>query len=227
MSKEKETKNGFRELSCVLTDAEKITAGEKLVDLLREITAKELEVKRIAKRYAVEISDLQVKADYQADLVETGTEMRETAIQTIKDYKAGDVTVVRMDTKQEIEKRKMTPEESQKEIPLGDPVKPKEKKAKNVPKDAPKEPEKAPEGVQTAPPADPVTPPAPITVETMETAMEHIRATHRASTSSIQRRMRVSFNEACRIMDALEANGYVGPATEEGSVREILKKEPF
>jgi DNA segregation ATPase FtsK/SpoIIIE, S-DNA-T family len=53
-------------------------------------------------------------------------------------------------------------------------------------------------------------------------ALEVIRTTSRASTSMLQRRLRIGYNRAARIMEILEARGYVGP--ENGSMpREILR----
>lgn len=52
-------------------------------------------------------------------------------------------------------------------------------------------------------------------------AIDVIRSTKRASTSMIQRRLRIGYNRAARIMDQMEDNGVVGP--ENGSSpREIL-----
>jgi S-DNA-T family DNA segregation ATPase FtsK/SpoIIIE len=52
-------------------------------------------------------------------------------------------------------------------------------------------------------------------------ALEVIRATRRASTSMLQRRLRIGYNRAARLMEELEANGVVGP--ENGSSpRDIL-----
>lgn len=42
-------------------------------------------------------------------------------------------------------------------------------------------------------------------------AVEIIRETHRASTSSLQRRLRIGYTRAARIMDVLEERGIVGP----------------
>ena len=57
--------------------------------------------------------------------------------------------------------------------------------------------------------------------ELVEAAMEIIRQTRRASTSSLQRRLRIGYTRAARIMDLLEQRGIVGPA--QGSdPREIL-----
>ncbi len=56
----------------------------------------------------------------------------------------------------------------------------------------------------------------------MKDALEVLRTTKRASTSMLQRRLRIGYNRAARIMDLLEERGYVGP--ENGSMpREILR----
>ncbi len=57
--------------------------------------------------------------------------------------------------------------------------------------------------------------------ELLEAALEIIRQTKRASTSMLQRRLRIGYTRAARIMDLLEQRGVVGPA--QGSdPREIL-----
>jgi S-DNA-T family DNA segregation ATPase FtsK/SpoIIIE len=57
--------------------------------------------------------------------------------------------------------------------------------------------------------------------ELINQAIEIIRQTHRASTSSLQRRLRIGYTRAARLMDVLEERGIVGPA--QGSdPREIL-----
>jgi S-DNA-T family DNA segregation ATPase FtsK/SpoIIIE len=57
--------------------------------------------------------------------------------------------------------------------------------------------------------------------ELVEMAVQIIRETQRASTSSLQRRLRIGYTRAARVMDVLEERGIVGPAR--GSdPREIL-----
>jgi S-DNA-T family DNA segregation ATPase FtsK/SpoIIIE len=57
--------------------------------------------------------------------------------------------------------------------------------------------------------------------ELYDQAMDVIKSTKRASTSMIQRRLRIGYNRAARIMDLMEQKGIVGP--ENGSSpREIL-----
>ena len=57
--------------------------------------------------------------------------------------------------------------------------------------------------------------------ELLPDALEVLRSTKRASTSMLQRRLRVGYNRAARLMEVLEERGIVGP--ENGSSpREIL-----
>jgi S-DNA-T family DNA segregation ATPase FtsK/SpoIIIE len=57
--------------------------------------------------------------------------------------------------------------------------------------------------------------------ELFQQAFEVLKSTRRASTSMMQRRLRIGYNRAARIMDVMEQKGIVGP--ENGSSpREIL-----
>ena len=47
--------------------------------------------------------------------------------------------------------------------------------------------------------------------ELLEAAIEIIRQTRRASTSSLQRRLRIGYTRAARLIDLLEERGVVGP----------------
>jgi DNA segregation ATPase FtsK/SpoIIIE, S-DNA-T family len=58
--------------------------------------------------------------------------------------------------------------------------------------------------------------------ELYEQALDVLKSTKRASTSMLQRRLRIGYNRAARIMEIMEEKGVVGP--ENGSSpREILK----
>ena len=57
--------------------------------------------------------------------------------------------------------------------------------------------------------------------EILEQAIEVIRQTKRASTSSLQRRLRIGYTRAARVMDLLEERGLIGPPDGAGP-REIL-----
>jgi S-DNA-T family DNA segregation ATPase FtsK/SpoIIIE len=52
-------------------------------------------------------------------------------------------------------------------------------------------------------------------------AIEVLRSTKRASTSSLQRRLKIGYNRAASLMDMLEEKGIIGPPTETGP-RDIL-----
>jgi S-DNA-T family DNA segregation ATPase FtsK/SpoIIIE len=57
--------------------------------------------------------------------------------------------------------------------------------------------------------------------ELYERALDVLKSTRRASTSMLQRRLRIGYNRAARIMEIMEEKGIVGP--ENGSSpREIL-----
>jgi len=45
----------------------------------------------------------------------------------------------------------------------------------------------------------------------LEQAVTIIRETQRASTSSLQRRLRIGYTRAARLMDVLEERGIIGP----------------
>ena len=55
----------------------------------------------------------------------------------------------------------------------------------------------------------------------LDAAIEVLRQTKRASTSSLQRRLKIGYNRAANLMDALEQKGIIGPPTETGP-RDIL-----
>ena len=55
-----------------------------------------------------------------------------------------------------------------------------------------------------------------------EEAVELIRTTGRASTSMLQRRLKIGYPRAARLMDELEDMGIVGPSRGGGRERDIL-----
>jgi DNA segregation ATPase FtsK/SpoIIIE, S-DNA-T family len=58
--------------------------------------------------------------------------------------------------------------------------------------------------------------------ELVERAIEILRGSQRASTSMLQRRLRIGFPRAARLMEELEELGVVGPAQSAGRDREVL-----
>ncbi len=60
----------------------------------------------------------------------------------------------------------------------------------------------------------------------IEQAIKAVRQESRVSTSWLQRKMRIGFPRAARLMDELEARGIVGPAETGGREREVLGGQP-
>ncbi len=56
----------------------------------------------------------------------------------------------------------------------------------------------------------------------IEDAIKLVQQTHRASTSMIQRQLRIGYPRAARLMDELEGIGVVGPSMGSGQEREVL-----
>jgi S-DNA-T family DNA segregation ATPase FtsK/SpoIIIE len=57
----------------------------------------------------------------------------------------------------------------------------------------------------------------------VEQAVKIVRATQRASTSLLQRRLRIGYPRAARLMDQLEELGVVGPSQGGGKERDVLQ----
>ncbi len=58
--------------------------------------------------------------------------------------------------------------------------------------------------------------------ELYEQAVETVRRLNRASVSLLQRRLRIGYTRAARLIDTMEERGIVGPATEGSKPREVL-----
>ena len=55
-----------------------------------------------------------------------------------------------------------------------------------------------------------------------EEAVELVRRLNKASVSLLQRRLRIGYTRAARLIDVMEEQGIVGPATEGSKPREVL-----
>jgi S-DNA-T family DNA segregation ATPase FtsK/SpoIIIE len=60
--------------------------------------------------------------------------------------------------------------------------------------------------------------------ELYEQAVEMVQRLNKASVSLLQRRLRIGYTRAARLIDMMEAEGIVGPATEGSKPREVLKE---
>jgi S-DNA-T family DNA segregation ATPase FtsK/SpoIIIE len=59
----------------------------------------------------------------------------------------------------------------------------------------------------------------------LEEAIEVVRKHNRASVSLLQRRLRIGYSRAARLIDLLEDEGIVGPDQGAGRSREVLIEE--
>jgi len=57
-------------------------------------------------------------------------------------------------------------------------------------------------------------------------ALEIVQQSGKASTSFLQRKLKIGYSRAAGIIDEMEAAGFIGPATGSGKPREILKRVP-
>jgi hypothetical protein len=62
--------------------------------------------------------------------------------------------------------------------------------------------------------------------ELLEEAKQVVREYERASISLLQRRLRIGYSRAARLIDQLEASGFIGPAEAGGRAREVLGPTP-
>lgn len=191
-------------LKVMLTQEELVGMGEAMAEASREKAEAESELTSVKKQIQGKIEMAQLAMNRAADLIRDKFQFRPVDCERVFDYTKGVVTEVRLDTNAEISKRSMTEEEKQMNLPL------EERTLAGVAQGQPGQSE----------PATPFTAPA-IGQDQIDKAIDILRATKRASVSSIQRRMRIGYIPACAIMDLLEARGIVGP-TRGSDPREIL-----
>lgn len=62
--------------------------------------------------------------------------------------------------------------------------------------------------------------------ELMPEAIALVRKLQKASTSLLQRRFRIGYTRAARLIDAMEMQGIIGPATGTSKARDVLLPAP-
>ena len=58
--------------------------------------------------------------------------------------------------------------------------------------------------------------------ELYQQVLEFVVRTQKASASLLQRKFKIGYNKAARMIDTLEENGVIGPATGNSKPREVL-----
>lgn len=214
-----------RELECTLSEGDLAKCAGELAVMGDDIVEESERIKEETKRLKDALKDMQTEEANLRRKVRRKAEQRLVECTRTFDYDRGVIIETRNDTGAQIGSEVMKDE--QREIPI-------------VLEPQPVKAEFADGSVLTLLPvntthgddlADPekqlgeqVLEVLELDEETRKDALACIRDTQRASTSSLQRRLRIGYTKAAFIMDALEREGFVGPAR--GSEpREILDRE--
>ena len=202
-------------LKVQMTPEEIMHEAEKIARIQFLIPKKEAEMKAAAGAYKAEIEKMMDEQTEAAELVRDKYQKRMVRCIRLLDWKTKQVTLTRTDTNEVIDLRIMRPEELQMQLAIEE-NKPKYEAMDETP--APVEPAT---GIDiTKPTPEPET---PIDDTLIVKAVKCIEDLGRASTSAIQRRLKIGFTQAARIMDILESRGIVGPANG-NEPREVLIK---
>lgn len=129
----KDTKN----LRCILSADEVAERADRMSHLLAEHDQKDAAQKAQAKHAKSQIEEIAAKIRHLGDEVRDKATYREVEIERTFDYEDKEVTERRLDTKDVIDRRPMTPEELQMGLFGGDddPKKPDEKKGDDLDSD--------------------------------------------------------------------------------------------
>jgi DNA segregation ATPase FtsK/SpoIIIE-like protein len=201
-----ETKKGTEILRVKLTDAERIELGQRIADEMEKAATLEAELDTFKKQQSGKIQAAEGSAANAAGLLRAGYEMRSVHTTKTLDFDLGVAVTIRNDTGVTIETREIEGKEAQREF-FG----PGEGQVEDKGKPQTQVPGVTPEAVEVG-------------KDLIQKAKAIILETKRASISSIQRRMRISYTIAVAVMDALEDEGFVGPANGD-EPRAILKDE--
>lgn len=101
------------ELKVYLTETETVELAKQAAVIVEKIEDLENEKKIVAKKYAAEISAIQDELFNLSRKVRNGFERREVVCQIVRDFDEKTVVIVRTDTGEPIESRKMTADELQ------------------------------------------------------------------------------------------------------------------
>lgn len=196
---------------CMLTDEEVRKAAKHMSRMQDEIAQKEEEAKSVAARYKEELKALLAQQNKYSALVRDEYEYRTIPCIRRLDWRCNTVYERRTDTGEEIGRRPMNVAECQMRLSLEEVAK-KDELKQDIP-------------VISTGTMDVAVVAAHVKEnypeEVIEKAIKIISDLNRASTSALQRRMKIGAAQASRIMDILEERGIVGPANGD-EPREVL-----
>jgi len=100
-----------RTLSCKLSGKELNVKASLLVRAMTEIEELEDERKGIIDEYKGKISEVQGRVTKLKAVIQSGSEQRDVACRIVKDFKEGEILVIRLDTEEVIDKTPMKSEQ--------------------------------------------------------------------------------------------------------------------
>ena len=206
-----ETKKTSNVLRVELTKDELIDAGEQAADSVRIIVERKADLDSIKKKINAEIGEAETTLSVQSELVRAGYEMRPVDCIKTLDFDTGKTTETRSDTGEECKPaRGLDMSERERELELFP-------QYHGTVDDADSETES---GAATQEPGATVEA-VGVTEEQIAAAIQVIKETKRASTSAMQRRLKIGYTLADKVMQALDDRKVIGPPN--GSKpREIL-----
>jgi hypothetical protein len=105
-----------RMLLTELSQDEKNARGEEVGNVIAEIESLQDQLKAASGGIKAKINDAKKKERRLGHILATGKEEREVQVKTVKDWEHNEVTMIRMDTGAEIERRTMTASEAQADL---------------------------------------------------------------------------------------------------------------
>lgn len=194
-----EKKIEIRDLLCVLTQEEFDEAAAQMTDEMVKVQKIEQAQKIHAAKVKAHVAKRKAKVLRLRDLVHDRKEQRKVDCTALFDYTAGTVVVTRDDTGEVIEERDIKETERQMVMDFTpDPMD--EDKDKGDGNDKSEE-------------------------ELINKAITIIANDRRATTSHIQRRLRIGYNRASLILEELEKRGIIGPIVGSSPRDILIRKE--
>ena len=200
-----ERRRTTNQLRVELTSDERQNAGQAMADAVAQVDSLKAQLDSVKKQIGAQVQAAEAMITAKAELLRAGYEIRPVDCELLLAFDQGRAAETRTDTGETIADRGLYPEECEMGLDL-------------FPEQAEQgEPEPDPDTPQETPPqAD-----EPVDPILVNEAKEIIMATGRASISTVQRKLKVGYPLADRIMTELEKQGVVGPPN--GSEpREIL-----
>lgn len=105
-------------LPCKLTEVEKVTRGRELASKMEESEQVALQAKEAHTAFKGRLEGFAAVIDDLKRIVLDGTERREVECFYHKDFENSTVLTIRTDTGEEVDSRRMTPEERQEMLPM-------------------------------------------------------------------------------------------------------------